>query len=92
MTIDPVFKNIISIDERGVPILAGTKIKVIEIVAAMIFFGARNLRTLYPDCSSRQIFSAIAYFNRWREELREELANLLRALDAVALWRKIGYL
>ena len=92
MTSQPVFKDTNKLDEDVAPILAGTKIKVIEVIAAMIFFGSRDIFLLFPDCSSCQIFSAITFFNRWRDELREELADMLDNFDGVAMWRNLGYL
>ncbi len=92
MTIEAVFKNTITFDETGAAILAGTKIKVIEVIAAMIFFGSRDIFLLFPDCSSCQLFSAITFFNRWREELREELADMLDNFDGAVMWRNLGYL
>jgi uncharacterized protein (DUF433 family) len=76
----------VQLDERNVPIIAGTTMKVIELVMAQIAYGwsPEELQFQHPYLTMSQIHSALAYYWDNKEELdadikrREEYAEKLR--------------
>ena len=54
----------ISIDEQGIPWIAGTTLKVVEIVMAQRAYGwsPEEIHFQHPDLSMAQIHSALAYY------------------------------
>jgi uncharacterized protein (DUF433 family) len=76
----------IELDDRNVPIVAGTTMKVIELVTGQIAYGwsPEELHFQHPYLTMSQIYSALAYYWDHKEELdadiqqREEYAANLR--------------
>jgi uncharacterized protein (DUF433 family) len=76
----------IEVDDRNVPIVAGTTMKVIELVTGQIAYGwsPEELHFQHPYLTMSQIYSALAYYWDHKEELdaniqqREEYAANLR--------------
>lgn len=76
----------IEIDENQVPYIAGTTMKVIELVSGHIAFGwsPEELKFQHPYLSMSQIYSALAYYWDNKEELdadmqqRRDLVETLR--------------
>lgn len=76
----------IELDDRNVPIIAGTTMKVIELVTGQIAYGwsPEELHFQHPYLTMSQIYSALAYYWDHKEELdadiqqREEYAANLR--------------
>ncbi len=76
----------IHLDDRQIPIVAGTTMKVIEIIIAQKAYGwsPEEIHFQYPYLSMGQIYSALAYYSDYRDELdadiqrRLELAKNLR--------------
>jgi uncharacterized protein (DUF433 family) len=76
----------VQLDERNVPIIAGTTMKVVELVMAQIAYGwsPEELQFQHPYLTMSQIHSALAYYWDNKEELdadikrREEYAEKLR--------------
>jgi uncharacterized protein (DUF433 family) len=74
------------IDESGIPIVAGTNMKVIELVLEKMAHGwsPEELYFQHPHLSLGQIYSALAYYWDHQEELdkdierRQELVAQLR--------------
>jgi uncharacterized protein (DUF433 family) len=54
----------IQLDQRGVPKIAGSTMKVIELVMAHLSYGwtAEEIYVNHPDLSLSQIYSALAYY------------------------------
>jgi uncharacterized protein (DUF433 family) len=61
----------IHLDDRQVPIVAGTTMKVIEIIVAQKAYGwsPEEIHFQYPYLSMGQIYSALAYYWDYRDEL-----------------------
>ncbi|MFB2838343.1 DUF433 domain-containing protein [Floridanema evergladense] len=76
----------IELDDRNIPIVAGTTMKVIELVTGQIAYGwsPEELHFQHPYLTMSQIYSALAYYWDHKEELdadiqqREEYAANLR--------------
>ncbi len=76
----------IHLNDRQVPIVAGTTMKVVEIVVAQKAYGwsPEEIHFQYPYLTMGQIYSALAYYWDYRAELdadiqrRLELAQNLR--------------
>jgi len=87
------YKHII-IDDAGVPIIAGTTMKVIELVTAQNAYSPQELHLHYPHIGMSQIYSALAYYWDRKEELdadmerRYQYAEMLRRLVNLLLWRE----
>lgn len=61
----------VQINDRNVPIIAGTKMRVVELMASMKAYGWRleELHANYPHLIMSQIHSALAYYWDHKEEL-----------------------
>lgn len=76
----------VELNDRNVPIVAGTTMKVIELVTGQIAYGwsPEELHFQHPYLTMSQIYSALAYYWDHKEELdadiqqREEYAANLR--------------
>ncbi len=70
----------IHLDDRQVPIVAGTTMKVIEIIIAQKAYGwsPEEIHFQHPYLSMGQIYSALAYYWDNRDELD---ADIQRRLD-----------
>jgi uncharacterized protein (DUF433 family) len=73
----------IVLDARGVPRIAGTTMKVVELVTAQTAYGwsAEELHFQFPHLSLGQIHSALAYYWDHRDELDQDIARRLAAVD-----------
>lgn len=86
MTLTTTEYKYIELDDRNVPIIAGTTMKVIELVTGQIAYGwsPEELHFQHPYLTMSQIYSALAYYWDHKEELdadiqqREEYAAILR--------------
>ncbi len=61
----------ITLDERGVPLIAGTTTKVIEVVLDHLANGwsPEQIKDQYPYLTRGQIYSALGYYWDHQEEL-----------------------
>ena len=73
----------IALTEDSVPILAGTTMKVIELVLARIAYGwsPEELHFQFPHLSLGQIHSALAYYWDHQEEFEQEIERRLERVD-----------
>jgi len=73
----------ISLDEKGVPIIAGTTMKVIELVVEKIAYGwsPEELHFQHPYLSLGQIYSALAYYSDHRDELDTDIERRLQSVE-----------
>lgn len=71
------------LDERGVPYVDGTNMKVIELVLEKTAYGwsPEELHFQHPHLSLGQIYSALAYYWDHQEELDRDIERRLRAVD-----------
>lgn len=69
----------IVIDTDGVPFIADTTMKVVELIVAQSAYGwsAEELHFQFPHLSLGQIHSALAYYWDHREELDRDIARRL---------------
>ena len=65
----------IEFNEKNVPIIAGTRMKIIELVTSVKAYGwsPEELSFQYPHLTMGQIYSALAYYSDRREEIDAEI-------------------
>jgi uncharacterized protein (DUF433 family) len=73
----------VELDSRGIPILSGTSLKVVELVMAQQAYGwsPAELHFQHPDLSLGQIHSALAYYWDHREELDADIEQRSRFVE-----------
>ena len=73
------------LDEARVPIIAGTNMKVVEIVLERIAYGwsPEELHFQHPYLTLGQIYSALAYYWDHQEELDRDMEQRLEFVDQV---------
>lgn len=73
----------IVLDEQGVPRIAGTNTKVIEVVLDKIAYGwsAEEMHTHYPYLILGQIHSALAYYWDHQEALDADMQRRYEAVE-----------
>ena len=77
----------IELDENNVPYIAGTTMKVIELVSGHLGFGwsPEEIKFQHPYLSMSQIYSALAYYWDNKEELDTDMQ---RRFEKVEMLRK----
>ena len=80
--VDTRYEHII-LDEANVPIIAGTTMKVIELVEGSSAYGwsPEELHFQYPYLTLGQIHSALAYYWDHKEELDRDMERRLQLVD-----------
>ena len=75
MSVTPTSYKHVVLSEEGVPLIAGTTTKVVELVAEQKGFGFSpdEMHQNHPYLSFGQIYSALAYYRDHREEIDEDL-------------------
>jgi|SRR6185436_107591 len=65
----------VKVDAEGAPVLAGTTMKVVELVMAQRAYGwsPEELHFQHPDLSLGQVHSALAYYWDHQEEMDAEI-------------------
>ena len=73
------------VDERGVPVLADTGTKVIEIVLDKLAYGwsAEEIHVQHPHLSLGQIYSALAYYWDHQDELDADIQRRLEFVEGL---------
>ena len=68
------YKHVL-LDDRGVPSIDGTSMKVVELITSIQAYGwsPEELHFQYPHLSMSQIYSALAYYWDHKEEIDEDL-------------------
>ncbi len=68
----------IQINENGVPVIADTTMKVVELITAVKAYGwsPDDLHTNYPHLSMSQIHSALAYYWDHQGEMDAEIERI----------------
>lgn len=74
----------IVLDDNTVPTIAGTTMKVVELVSAHLAYGwsAEELCYQFPQLKLGQIYSALAYYSDHREEFEKEIERQLAEANA----------
>lgn len=77
-------------DEKGVPFIAGTTMKVVELVMAQRAYGwsPEELHFQHPELSLGEIHSALAYYWDHRAELDQDIERRSCLVDEIR--REIG--
>ena len=77
----------IVIDGAGVPVIAGTNTKVLELVLDLVAHGSspEEMHYQYPHLSLGQIHSALAYYWDHKEEIDSDIEN---RVERVERWRR----
>ncbi|NJK75459.1 MAG: DUF433 domain-containing protein [Oscillatoriales cyanobacterium RU_3_3] len=75
MTLTKTDYKYIELDERNVPIIAGTTMKVVELVEAQIAYGwsPAELHLNHRYLTMSQILSALAYYWDWKQAIDAEI-------------------
>ena len=75
----------IKLDENQVPTIAGTTMKVVELVLDHLAYGwsPEELHFQHPYLSMGQIYSALAYYRDHKAELDQDLERRLQFIDQV---------
>ena len=73
----------IVLDERGIPVLKGTTLKVTVLVVERLAYGwsPEELAFQHPSLTLGQIYSALAYYADHQEELDRDLIERERAVE-----------
>jgi len=73
----------IILNEDNVPIIEGTKMKVIELILDKIAYGwsPEELHYQHPHLTLGQIYSALAYYSDCQENLDQEIESQLKQVD-----------
>ena len=81
-TVQTPYQHIV-LDDRGVPLIAGTTMKVVELVTSQQAHGwsPEELAFQYPYLTMGQIHSALAYYWDHQEELDADMARRLALAD-----------
>lgn len=74
----------ISLDEQKTPLIAGTTLKVIEIIQEKLAYGwgAEEIQLQHPSLTLGQIYSALAYYADHCNELDSEIEQRMERSDA----------
>lgn len=75
----------ILLNDARVPVIAGTTMKVVELVLAQAAYGwsAEELRGQFPYLTLGQIHSALAYYWDHQEEMDSDVESRLRKVDSI---------
>lgn len=75
MTLSNTEYKYVQLDERNVPLIAGTTMKVVELVMAQIAYGwsPEEIHLNHRYLSMSQIHSALAYYWEHKEELDADI-------------------
>ncbi|GFP19328.1 hypothetical protein HKBW3S42_00041 [Candidatus Hakubella thermalkaliphila] len=73
----------IALDEKGVAVIAGTTMKVIELVVEKIAYGwsPEEVHFQHPYLTLGQIYSALAYYSDHADELHDDIERRLRYVE-----------
>ncbi len=80
----------IALDDQKVPFIAGTTMKVVELVQEKIAYGwsAEELQFQHPSLTLGQIYSALAYYADHQDEFEGKIEKVMERV--VAMRRAAG--
>lgn len=75
----------IKLDDRGVPIIDGTNMKVVELIQAKKAHGwsAEELKFQFPHLTLAKIYSALAYYADHQQEMDGDIQARLAAVETL---------
>jgi len=76
----------IDLDDRGMAWIAGTKVKITEVVLDKISYGSspEEIHFQHPDLSLAQIHGALTYYYENQDKLDEQIRRGLEESDELA--------
>lgn len=82
MTVATGYQHIV-IDDKGVPVIEGANMKVVELVLDHTAYGwsPEELAVQHPHLSLGQIYSALAYYWDHKEEIDLDIERRLQRVD-----------
>jgi uncharacterized protein (DUF433 family) len=80
------FATQIELDDRGMAWIAGTKVKVIEVVLDKIAYGSspEEIHFQHPNLSLAQIHGALTYYYENQDKVDEQIRRGLEVSDKLA--------
>jgi uncharacterized protein (DUF433 family) len=71
---------------NGVPVIAGTNTKVVEVVLGRLahHWDADEIQRQHPHLSLSQIYAALAYYHDHQEEIEREITERLSKVERIA--------
>lgn len=71
------------LDEKRVPVIAGTRTRITELILDKVAYGwsPEELQFQHPHLKLGQIYSALAYYSDHQEELDEIIEGQLKHVD-----------
>lgn len=87
MTLTTTEYKYVQIDERNMAIIAGTRMKVVELVTSIKAYGwsPEELAFQYPHLTMSQIHSALAYYWDHFEAINADIEQRFQAAEALRL-------
>ncbi|HAZ45590.1 MAG TPA: hypothetical protein DDW76_30505 [Cyanobacteria bacterium UBA11369] len=87
MTLTATEYKYVKLDERNVPIIAGTTMKVIELIEAHLAYGwnAEEIHRQHPYLTMSQIYSALAYYWDHKQELDADMERRYQYAEKMRL-------
>jgi uncharacterized protein (DUF433 family) len=81
-----VFATQIELDDRGLAWIAGTKVKVLEVVLDKIAYGSspEEIHFQHPNLSLAQIHGALTYYYENQDNVDEQIRRGLEESDKLA--------
>ncbi|MBW4635655.1 MAG: DUF433 domain-containing protein [Iphinoe sp. HA4291-MV1] len=75
MTLTATEHKYVQLDKLGVPIIAGTTMKVVELVEAQMAYGwsPEEIHFQHPYLAMSQIYSALAYYWDYKKEIDADI-------------------
>ena len=75
----------ILLDDHNVPVIAGTTMKVVELVSAHLAHGwsAEELHFQFPDLTLGHIYSALAYYWDNQSALEKDIEKRLKSVEKI---------
>lgn len=87
MTLTKTEHKYVELDERNVPLIAGTTMKVIELVEAHLTYSwsPEEIQLQHPYLTMSQIYSALAYYWDYKEELDADMERRFQYAEKLRL-------
>lgn len=87
MTFTTTDHKYVQLDEHNVPIIAGTTMKVVELITSVKAHGwnPEELHFNYPHLTMSQIHSALAYYWDYKEEIEADIERRYQYAEKLRL-------
>lgn len=75
----------VELTDEGVPIISGTRTKVVEVVLDRLahHWDAEEIRRQHPHLSLAQIYAALAYYHDHQEEMDRDISDRLEKVQRI---------